>query len=112
MQKNTLLLFTILLTGCFSAKLITPSQNDVERVQVKFPNYTLSDLNHGKALFEQNCGKCHGLKNPASRSEEQWKQIVPRMSKKVNRKTEILDAKAQEDILRYLITMSTATKVK
>ena len=112
MKKIALLLFTILFAGCFSAKLIVPSQNDIDRVQVKFPNYTLSELNHGKALFEQNCGKCHGLKNPSSRSEDEWKQIVPRMSKKVNRKTEILDAKAQEDILRYLITMSTAPKAK
>jgi hypothetical protein len=104
---------SIVLAGCFSAKLLTPTQNDVDRVQQKFPNYTLEQLNQGKMLYEQHCNKCHGLKNPSSRSEEKWKSIVPDMSKKVNKKnSNALNPDAQEKILKYLITMSTAPKVK
>ena len=99
----------ILLTGCFSAKLLIPTQADVDRVYAKFPDYSLAELNNGKILFEQHCGNCHGLKNPSSRTEEQWKEIIPEMTVKVNKKEEnVLDEHDQELILRYVITMSNA----
>lgn len=112
-MKKVLFGFIILaLAGCISAKLLTPTQRDVDRVQAKFPNYTLSELNQGKHLFEQNCKTCHGLKNPTSRSEEKWREIVPVMVKKVNRKETVLSAHDEELILRFLITMSGASKSK
>lgn len=98
----------ILLFGCASVQLITPSQADVERVQTKYPDYSLTQLNRGKQLYENNCGACHGLKDPASRSEEKWKKIVPEMVGKVNKKTTVLNQQDQEDILKYVITMSSA----
>lgn len=110
MKKILSIASIVLLTGCFSAKLITPTQADVDRVQTKFSGYSLADLEHGKSLFEQNCGKCHGLKNPVSRNEEEWRKVVPRMVGKINKKKEVLDSKSQEDILKYLITMSGASK--
>ena len=108
MKKALVFLFaTTFLVGCFSAKLLTPTQTDVDRVASKYPNYTLTELNQGKSLFEANCGNCHGLKSPSSHTEAEWKEIVPRMSIKVNKKTpNSLDAESQEKILRYLITMS------
>jgi cytochrome c2 len=107
-MKNAFILFlTCLFTACLSAKLITPSQLDVARVASKFPGYTLEDLNKGKALFSSHCGQCHGLKNPAKRTEEQWRKIVPRMAAKVNKKEgNVLDANAETLILKYLVTMS------
>lgn len=98
----------MLLFGCASVQLITPSQADVDRVQTKYPNYSLTQLNRGKQLYENNCGACHGLKDPASRSEEKWKKIVPEMVGKVNKKTAVLNQQDQDDILKYVITMSSA----
>ncbi|MEZ4772009.1 MAG: cytochrome c [Bacteroidia bacterium] len=99
-----------ILTGCFSAKLITPTQGDVERVQTKFPNYSLADLTQGKTLYEQHCGNCHGLKKPSSRTEEKWGEIVPKMAIKANKKyPNSLDTDSQEKILKYLVTMRSAT---
>lgn len=113
MKRTIFISIVALFTGCASAKLLTPSQSDVDRVQSKFSNYTLAELNQGKALFEQHCGSCHGLKNPSSRTEERWRKIVPKMSEKVNKKEHnVLDANAQDKLLKYLITMSTAPKVK
>ena len=108
MKKALVFLFaTTLLVGCFSAKLLTPTQTDVDRVASKYPSYTLTELNQGKSLYEAKCGNCHGLKSPSSRTEAQWKVIVPRMSIKVNKKTSnSLDAESQEKILKYLTTMS------
>jgi hypothetical protein len=99
----------LLLSGCFSTKLLTPTQADVDRVTPLFPGYSLNDLNKGKMLFEQHCGNCHGLKNPAARTIEQWKEIVPVMSAKVNKKEgNVVDSNAQELILKYVITMNGA----
>jgi mono/diheme cytochrome c family protein len=102
----------ILLSACASVKLMNPTATDLERVQTKFPGYTLTELSHGKQLYEQNCGKCHGLKNPSSQGEAQWKTIVPRMVKKVNKREAKVDTKQEELILKYLITMSSVSGKK
>lgn len=108
---------TAILVACGTAKSGSakvesmPSQADVDRVQAKFPGYTLNDLHEGKKLFEANCALCHGLKKPDSRTEEQWKTIVPRMVKKANGKNgNALDASGEEKILRYVITMGSVPK--
>lgn len=98
------------LSACSTAKFIMPDQSDVDRVATKYPGYTLTDLNRGKTLFENNCGKCHGLKNPSSRTAQKWNAIVPAMCQKINRNGVVVDKKAQEDILRYVVTMSDAPK--
>lgn len=86
-----------------------PTQADVDRVQDKFPGYTLSQLNDGKLLYEMNCALCHDLMNPASEPENEWRRIVPDMVIKANRKNgNTLDAEGEELILRYVITMGPA----
>lgn len=106
-----------ILVACGTAKKSTPeaeilpTQADVDRVQTKFPGYTLSELNEGKQLFEANCNLCHRLKKPASEPESEWRTIVPRMVKKVNNKKDHhIDAAGEEKILRYLITMGSVGK--
>lgn len=108
MKKLAILIsLTIFLASCFASKtLTTPNQADVDRVKTKYPDYTLADLNHGKSLYTEHCGTCHGLKNPSDFTEEQWKKIVPNMVAKVNKHGNILDQKAEQDILRYTVTMS------
>ncbi len=106
-MKTAILLYALLfLVSCASTKMvITPTNADVDRIAAKYPGYTLQQLDQGKTLFTTHCGNCHGLKNPASKSEEQWQKIVPRMAAKVNKKGEVLNADGQELILRYLVTM-------
>lgn len=109
MNKLILSLCVFVLFSC-SAKLLAPTQADAERGMTKYEGLTLASLNEGKALFEQNCSKCHGLKSPTSRNEEKWNKIVPIMVKKVNKKAgkEEIDAAEEQLILKYLVTMSTA----
>ncbi len=111
MKKSFYLFLMTVFTAC-SVKLIPPSQGDVDRVSAKYPGYTLAALNDGKALFEQTCSRCHRLKNPASGNEDKWKEIVPKMIGKLNKKEgkEVIDSKQQESILQYLVTMSSAPK--
>lgn len=99
----------LILYAC-SFKLVEPTQSDVERVSGKFPGYTLTALSEGKASFQKQCTTCHKLKNPASKTEEEWKVIIPKMVQNANKKSERIDAKTQESILRYLTTMGKTHK--
>lgn len=109
MLKNIIALSAfILLSGCAAVKLATPTQMDADRAASKYPGTSVEDLARGKSLYETNCGRCHGIKDPASESEEEWNKIVPIMVKKVNKNGTIIDAKGQEDILRYVVTMGSA----
>jgi cytochrome c5 len=114
MRKTAFIFATALLTACTAAKLMTPAQSDVDRVATKYPGYTLADLNQGKSLFEQTCSQCHKLKDPTSRNEDKWKEIVPQMINKLDKKEgkQVIDDKQQELILQYLVTMSTGAKPK
>jgi cytochrome c5 len=109
-KATTLLLMSsmALIAGCVTATVLTPSQSDVNRVQNKFPGYTLADLHRGQSLYEANCKRCHALQDPASKTEAQWNVIVPAMVKKVNKNSTVLDQQAEEDIRRYVITMGSA----
>ncbi len=119
MNKKSLLATVgiAILVACGTAKNSTskvevlPTQADVDRVQTKFPGYTLDELYQGKQLFEANCNLCHKLKKPTSEPESEWREIVPRMVKKVNNKEgHHIDEAGQEKILRYVITMGSVEK--
>ena len=111
-MKTLSALFLIVFFAACTVKLVTPIQADADRAVPKYPGYTLADLNEGKSLYESTCNRCHGLKNPRSRDEEKWKKIVPKMIARLTKKEgkEVIDAKQQESILRYLVTMSEAPK--
>jgi hypothetical protein len=111
MKRLTFIFFIMLLSAC-SVKLITPTQSDVDRVSGKYKGYTLIDLNGGKVLFEQKCTQCHGLKNPAKRTVDEWTKIVPEMAHKAENKPDVskITSNDQDLILKYLVTMSTAPK--
>jgi hypothetical protein len=109
--KYLLFIFSFsIITSC-GAKLLLPTQTDVNRVLVKYPNYTWSELMAGKSIYESNWRR---PRDPASRSEEEWIQMVPNMVKRVNKKArkEKIDSKGQELLLKYLVTMSKVPKVK
>jgi hypothetical protein len=109
------IVFVFILISVFTActvKLIAPAQSDVDRVSSKYPGYSLAELNTDKALYESTCSRCHRLKSPTARSEGKWDKIVPKMIARLNKKEgkEVIDAKQQESILKYLVTMGPATK--
>jgi hypothetical protein len=41
---------------------------------------TLTDLQAGRDLFINNCGRCHSLYNPDNFPASSWKSIVPGMA--------------------------------
>ena len=111
-MRMVFVLFLIITFTACSVKLAVHAQSDVDRVSGKYPGYSLAELNADKTLYETTCSRCHRLKNPTSRSETKWERIVPRMITRLNKKEgkEVIDAKQQESILKYLITMGPSVK--
>lgn len=98
----------ITVAACSPKVLTTPSQADVNRVSSIYPDYTLAQLNEGKALYLAKCSMCHAVKKPTARTAEQWQKIVPNMTKKANKNEQNIDAKTEAEILKYLTTMCVA----
>lgn len=122
MKRLSLATLVLFLAACGGSKSAATSsttttnttsgltQADADRGAAKFPGTTLASLIEGKTSYETHCQTCHGLKTPASQTEDGWKKIVPNMVGKVNRKAgkEAISAEMQESILRYVVTMSSA----
>lgn len=107
-MKTKLILGTsIVLIACASYTLIAPTQADADRAAQKYPGTTLADLNQGKDLFDQSCGKCHSKKKSFEVSEAELLSVMPSMAKKSK-----LDKPKEDLVTKYLITMRPVQTVK
>jgi len=73
--------FTLFLVNC-ATKVAGTSVADKEPVPTKeyvMANFSEEQLNTAKSLYENNCAKCHKLKDPASRTPEEWNNILKSM---------------------------------
>jgi cytochrome c5 len=102
---NKLLLtsaIALILAACAAKKTtVAMTDADATRAAAKFPGATLLTLQQGKTMYEDNCGKCHGLKSPSAYNEEQWRKHVKRMAPKAK-----IDKPTEDLILQYVVTMS------
>lgn len=94
------LITAAVIVACSHKTLMGPTQADADYAATKWPGTTLADLAQGKTIYEQNCNKCHGLKDPNSRNEQGWNDIVPPMAKKAH-----LDQHNQDLVLKYLVSV-------
>ena len=89
-----------IITAC-AAALDHPTTQDVEYASSRWPETTLEDLEHGRALYVEKCAGCHNLPLPASYSPDEWEGYVAYMT---------ADAKLSPDeqvaITRFLISAS------
>ncbi|MFM1931239.1 MAG: hypothetical protein RL226_542 [Bacteroidota bacterium] len=99
----------VFIYACGTSKATVPTSDDLTRAQAAHPEYTMEDLQEGRRLYTTYCGSCHPLKKPASRDEQDWRQIVPSMAGKANKKakSEVITAAGTEQIIRYLTAMGT-----
>jgi hypothetical protein len=107
MKKILVIVSICLLAACTVYKPIVPSQGDADRAAQKFPGTTLADLNQGEAIFEKSCKKCHSLKKPFRKSEEEIRSVLPKMAKRAK-----IDDKQQDLVLKYLLTMNSVQQAK
>ncbi len=109
-SQGAIVIFLILFSAC-SPKVVSPTESDLSRGKAKYPDLSLTELNEGRALYVENCNMCHGYYAPTDEPTEEWYGIVPEMVGKVNKKTgtEKIDAAEQEKILKFVVTMSSAS---
>lgn len=90
---------TLIITVLLGITVACSSSKKTVAETVKAPEKVLSpELAEGKVLYENNCGKCHGLYNPSDFTKEQWVPIVNRMQ----RKAKITDAQ-RDLVFNYLV---------
>lgn len=62
-------------------KLVQGNRSNEEQVAL-LSQVNSGRLEHGKQLYESNCGKCHDLHNPNSRTAAGWVEIMKSMGPK------------------------------
>jgi len=95
-----LLVFYFWLHARLKKTTVSLTDADATRAAAKYPGASLTSLQNGKLLYEENCGRCHGLKNPTAYNEEQWGKHVKRMAPKAK-----IDKPTEDLILQYVVTM-------
>ncbi len=74
------ILLAAMLSGCSKSlstntdSLYKPAAADVTSTA------TLADLEAGRTIFINNCGRCHNLYSPDSYAPSNWKTIIPAMA--------------------------------
>ena len=97
--------------ACNSSKEYIFSQVEIDRGASMYADYTVVNLKEGQSLYVANCGSCHDLKNPTSKTPQQWKRIVPQMAEMINKMEVKLDMKSQDLILKYVSVMASANTI-
>ncbi|WP_133641429.1 c-type cytochrome [Sphingobacterium paludis] len=67
------------LVGCFPKASEVIRNLPVENKEQILSKYNAEQIAEGKVLFTNNCAKCHKLKEPESRTPEQWNKTLKRM---------------------------------
>ena len=101
MKKFLIISSAILLVACAAYKPIAPAQADADRAAKISPGVTLADLNEGKVIFETKCHKCHSLKKPFKKTDDEIEAALPKMAKRAK-----LDDRQEKLVLDYLLTMA------
>ncbi|MFD2594008.1 c-type cytochrome [Sphingobacterium griseoflavum] len=67
------------LAGCFPKASEVIRSLPVENKEQILAKYNQAEIAEGQVLFTSNCAKCHKLKEPESRTPEQWNKTLKRM---------------------------------
>jgi hypothetical protein len=70
--------FLLSCTKTSTSNLYVPSSADVTA------NATLSELQDGRTLYIDNCGRCHDLYSPDDLSVSSWKSAISNMAPKTS----------------------------
>lgn len=71
--------FITLMVNCTPKASKAISELPVETKEQIVAQYSPQQLESGKTIFTGNCAKCHKLKEPGSRTPEQWNKVLKRM---------------------------------
>ncbi|SKC10310.1 hypothetical protein SAMN05660841_04252 [Sphingobacterium nematocida] len=69
----------LLMASCFPKASQAIRSLPVESKEQILSQYNPEQIAQGETLFANSCGNCHKLKQPETRTAEQWNKIVKRM---------------------------------
>lgn len=79
-----ILLFLVIAVACTATHpAFQPSESDLSKINTADSKVTLDELKKGYNLYVTNCGGCHWLPSPASKSKTEWEKIFPEMFSKI-----------------------------
>jgi len=83
MRKLIILAITasgaIFMANCTPKAGKAVAEQPVETREQIAAQYSAAQLESGKTIFTGNCSRCHKLKEPGSRTPEQWNRVLKRM---------------------------------
>lgn len=90
------ILFSLILVAAVACttQLYVPSAGNVDKVE----QASLAELQQGHDLYMNNCGKCHKLYKPGSKSNQEWEKVLGFMAPKAK-----LNADQSNLIYKYLV---------
>lgn len=72
----------IVLLSCQKKAIPVITARKVEPSAPKMEELSAPDLQKGKQLFANRCGRCHGLPDPVQYTEKRWETIMVLMAPK------------------------------
>lgn len=69
-------------TATASSASTTTEMSPAAKIEAIRKEYTPDQLAQGKTITETNCNKCHGLKDPRTRTVEKLEAVLPGMIRK------------------------------
>lgn len=106
---TTIMLLIFLISACTTGRNAASKKQVDKQESLAVSKLTLSpEAERGKASFEKHCQTCHGLKKPSSFTENQWKNLVPKMSGMANKNagTTIITEEDKNNILLYVSALA------
>jgi len=95
-------LLALALSGC-EAGLPQPNAADAARLDGRFGQTNVPELEHGRTLYSSRCGSCHALREPGSEKPDAWREEVHEMRAK---KGVRMSDDEERLITAYLISIS------
>jgi cytochrome c5 len=91
----------LIVAACSTTHSVTfkPTESDAAKVSTPEKKVTLADLQSGFNLYVSNCGGCHNLHAPSSKSKEKWNKVLPEMFSKIQ-----ISPEKQDLIKQYIFS--------
>jgi len=78
----TIMSLSVLMAQCTAKKTASDAKTPEQIVADVKKNFTEAQMEEGKVVFNDNCGKCHAIKQPEELNIRKWEKVLPRMSDK------------------------------
>jgi cytochrome c1 len=106
-MKKILVFILFFAFACCKSPYFTPVQTDADKMQGRWADFSMDNLNKGFHLYVNKCAGCHTLYKPSLYTEEQWTSVMPEMAQRAQ-----INAEEQQAIIRYIFALREPSALK